>query len=114
MSEIARVLAGALLAALALVDIRERRVPRLGQLALLILILADVLFIAGGPHWRESILGALLAGAAGWLVYQGGRAYGRWRGLSKERVIFGAGDARVLALGRARCWAGRPCRNCYC
>ncbi len=99
MAALARILAAFLLAALAIVDFRERRVPRSGQLALLLMAVVDALFIVGGPRGDEALFGALLAGAAGYLVYRGGLIYGQWRRVNV--VVFGMGDVRVLALGGA-------------
>ena len=85
--------------ALSHIDIRERRIPRAGQLLLLVWAVFDVIWIPSGPDYIESLLGTLFAGFAGYLVYAAGNIYGKWRAV--KAVVFGLGDVRVLALSGA-------------
>ena len=85
--------------ALSLIDIRERRIPRAGQLLLLVWVVFDVIWIPGGPVYMEALLGILFAGFAGYVVFAAGKIYGKWRAV--KAVVFGFGDVRVLALSGA-------------
>ena len=88
-----------LFTALSFTDIRERRVPRWGQLLLLAWAAGDAIGIPGGPDVREAFLGIILAGFTGYAVYAAGKMYGRWRAVQAE--VFGLGDVRVLAISGA-------------
>lgn len=88
-----------LLTTLSIIDIRERRIPLLGQLSFLLLAVTDAVFFPGGPSVEEGLLGAVLAGILGCMLYYVGKIYGKWRGVGV--VVFGMGDVRVLAISGA-------------
>ena len=99
MISIRLVLALLIFAGLSLIDIRERRVPRAGQLLLLVWAVCDAIWIPGGPDHMEALLGIVFAGFAGYAVFAAGKIYSKWRAVKAE--AFGLGDVRVLAFSGA-------------
>lgn len=104
MNELRLLIALLLYVALSWVDIRERRVPRIWQGAFLAWVIVDALWLTGGPGVWAAGLGLVAAGAVGYLLYGAGKLYGRWREV--DAVVFGLGDAHVLALSGA--YLGAP------
>ncbi len=88
----------ALLAGIAIIDLKQRTIHRELLLALAGVSLFGAL-AHNSPVLQSALVGALFAGGAFGLAYQGGRLFGRQVDLPPGIVVFGLGDV----------WLGAAC-----